>query len=96
MAYTLYVEDYCAALEQRNELPTDSCLVKLVRTRIIIRTLAQVLPSDDVHASWSSMTPVGMIVKSLVAEVEGLFAQDMQDNCTKISSSVKKQWLISI
>ena len=86
MTYTSYVEDCCTAIEQRHELPTDIWLVKLVRTQIVVRKLVQSLPSDDLQPLWSSMAPVGMIVKALEAEVEQLFTQDMQANSATIRS----------
>jgi hypothetical protein len=86
MPYTPYIEDCCTALERHNEFPTDICLAKLVRTQVVIRKLAQSLPSDDLQPMWSSMTPIGMVVKALEAEVEKLFTQDMQANSTTIRS----------
>jgi hypothetical protein len=86
MTYTPYVEECCTAFEQHNELPTDICLAKLVRTQIVVRKLAQGLPSDDLQPLWNSMTPIEMIVKVLEAEVEKLFTEDMQANSTTIRS----------
>ncbi|KAE9379897.1 hypothetical protein N431DRAFT_476949 [Stipitochalara longipes BDJ] len=80
MRYTPYVEDCCISIEQHNEFPTDIWLAKLVRTQIAVRKLAQSLPNDDLQPMWNSMTPIGIIVKRLEAEVEKLFTQDMQAN----------------
>jgi hypothetical protein len=86
MTYTPYIEDCCSALEQHDEFSTDICLTKLVRTQVVVRKLAQSLPSDDLQPLWSSMTPIGMIVKALEAEAEKLFTQGMQANSTTIWS----------
>jgi hypothetical protein len=86
MPYTPYIEYCCTASEQHNEFATDICLAKLVRIQVVIRKLAQSLPSDDLQPMWSSMTPIGMVVKALEAEVKKLFTQDMQANSTTIQS----------
>jgi hypothetical protein len=86
MTHTPYIEDCCTALEQHNEFSTDTCLVKLVRTQVVVRKLAQSLPSDDLEPLWNSMTPIGMVVKALEAEMEKLLTPNMQANSTTTRS----------
>ncbi|KAH8807601.1 hypothetical protein F5884DRAFT_857175 [Xylogone sp. PMI_703] len=70
--YSSYVQNCLKVLEEKNEYPSDSIAVHLIRIQQVSQKINQIFPSDEPRSMASTKTATIMCVKALQMELEAI------------------------